>query len=274
MSEMALQTEWIRYGEDRAFLGYRAVPAGVKEPIPAIIVLQEIWGVDEHIQDVTRRFAQAGYVALAPDLYAKGDERPVPLRTERIEEVKAFVDALPRSAWVNAAEREKELDKLPTDRRDRVKETFGVLFSGLNPELYIPQLLATTSFLRDEDHGSHGQAVGSVGFCMGGALSAALACHDPKLRGAVIFYGQPPKAEWVPHIACEVLGLYGGEDKAINDQIPAFAERMKAAGKTFEYHIYEGAHHAFFNDTRRSYHVGASRDAFARVLTFFNRVLV
>ncbi|MCL6549371.1 MAG: dienelactone hydrolase family protein, partial [Alicyclobacillus sp.] len=74
-------------------------------------------------------------------------------------------------------------------------------------------------------------------------------------------------------IRCPVMGFYGSLDKRITDQVPAFAQAMENAGKTFSYQVYEGAHHAFFNDTRASYNPTASRDAFARVLTFFNEQL-
>jgi carboxymethylenebutenolidase len=65
-----------------------------------------------------------------------------------------------------------------------------------------------------------------------------------------------------------VIGFYGGLDQRINAGIPAFAEAMRAAGKRFEHRIYEGAPHAFFNDTRPSYEVRAARASFARLLEF------
>ncbi len=74
--------------------------------------------------------------------------------------------------------------------------------------------------------------------------------------------------ELVPKIACPVIGFYGGFDQRINAGVPAFAAAMKAAGKSFEHRIYDGVQHAFFNDTRPSYEVGAVRDSFARLLAF------
>jgi len=64
------------------------------------------------------------------------------------------------------------------------------------------------------------------------------------------------------------MGFYGGLDARINAGLPAFAEAMAVAGKRFEYQVYEGAAHAFFNDARPVYHAGAARDAFSRLLTF------
>jgi carboxymethylenebutenolidase len=271
--EMQLHTEWIAYGDQSQYLGYVAKPQRLVEPSPAVLVIQEIWGVDEHIQDVTRRFAEAGFVAFAPDLYAKGGKRPDVVSSERIEQVKQFLDTLPPTAWGNPEEREKALQKLPEVQRIAVSETLTALFGGLKMELYIDQLLATTSFLRRNFSFTKGQGIASVGFCMGGALSALLASCDAELKGAVIFYGNAPEQERIPSIHCPILGFYGELDSRITLNVPVFQSLMKEAGKSFEPHIYQGAHHAFFNDTRSSYHPKAARDAFARTLYFLNHVL-
>jgi carboxymethylenebutenolidase len=114
---------------------------------------------------------------------------------------------------------------------------------------------------------------GAVGFCFGGAMSARLATVDPELRAAVIFYGQNPPIEDVPRIRAAVLGLYGGEDHGITDQVPALADAMSRAGRTFESHVYPGARHAFFNDTRPMYDRAAAQDAWSRVLAFYRKHL-
>jgi carboxymethylenebutenolidase len=108
---------------------------------------------------------------------------------------------------------------------------------------------------------------------MGGGLSARLACGDPELAAAVIFYGASPEADHLAALVCPVLGFYGGEDPRITGAVPALAAAMEAAGKDFEWHVYLGAAHAFFNDTRRAYDVDAARDAWARALGFFARTL-
>jgi len=270
---MVLNTEWIRYGEGQRYLGYAAKPAGATGPLPAIVVFQEIWGVDEHIQDLANRFAAAGYFAFAPDLYAIDGERPEVVTPDRIADVKRFLETLPPKAWGSAEEREAELAKLPEERQTLVRETYVRLFSGLNMDLYVPQILATSNFLRNEAVSSQHQSIGSVGFCMGGALSARLACHDPQLKAAVIFYGNAPHSDLLAGIEAPVLGFYGGLDVRITDAVPEFASQMAAVGKSFEYHVYPEAQHAFFNDTRRSYHADAARDAFARTLSFFNQQL-
>lgn len=267
---MPLNTGWIRYGQDEQYIGYVARPQRVDKALPTVIVFQEIWGVDEHIEDVTRRFGEAGYVAFAPDLYARNGDRLQGLDADRIEAVKNFLENMPPTAWHDAVERDKALAALPGNQGQLVGETFSRLFGGLDMDNYTAQLIATTKFLREEFEASKGQKIASVGFCMGGALSAHLAGHDAKLAGAVMFYGRAPKQEVLEQIACPVRGFFGELDVQLTSTIPAFADAMKAAGKDFEYIVYEGAHHAFFNDSRRSYNVDASRDAFTRTLDFFN----
>ncbi|MED1469890.1 dienelactone hydrolase family protein [Bacillus salipaludis] len=266
---MTLATDWVRYGKNQEYIGYIAKMDRVNENLPAVLVIQEIWGVDKHIQDITERFAEAGYLAFAPDLYAKAEE----LRTERVAEVKAFLDSLPHSVWNNPEEREQAIHELEEEKQKRVTKTFERMFSGINSSDYIEQLLAASSFLREEYGASKGQSVASVGFCMGGALSAQLACRDHKLKGAVIFYGNAPKDEDIKHIQCPVYGFYGDQDKRISDNVPHLAEQMKQNGKSFEYKIYENTGHAFFNDTRASYNVASARDAYQQVLQFFHQVL-
>jgi carboxymethylenebutenolidase len=271
---MTLETQWVRYGNDDEYIGYMAKIDKVQENLPAVIVIQEIWGVDEHIQDVANRFAQAGYLAFAPDLYAKNGEREEDLRTERVEEVKAFLDSLPHSVWNNPAEREQALGELEEGKQNRVTKTFERMFGGLQSSHYIEQLLITSRFLGDELKVSRGQGVVSIGFCMGGALSGLLACRDSQLKGAAIFYGNAPSEQELKNINCPVYGFYGDQDKRITDNVPNFAEQMTKNNKTFEYEIYSETGHAFFNDTRVSYNVDAARDAYQKVLNFFHNVLV
>lgn len=268
---MGLITEWIHYGKNGEFSGYAARMDSTAKA-PAIIIIQEIWGVDEHIQDVTRRFAQAGYVAFAPDLYTDNGHKSEELQDDRIEEVKRFMDTLPPAGWSNQQDREDALNRLPEPERTRVSETFHRVFFGRDMEKFMEILLAASSFLRNKFPPAQGQGVSALGFCMGGALAAIMAGKDPQLSGAVIFYGSAPSEELIPAIQCPVIGFYGQLDPRITDAVPAFAESMKENGKLFESHVYEGAHHAFFNDTRSSYHSGAARDAYLRALEFLHKV--
>ncbi|KRW90869.1 carboxymethylenebutenolidase [Alicyclobacillus tengchongensis] len=269
---MSLHTEWIRYGKNSEQLGYLAKPERLPNGQPAVIVLQEIWGVDDHIQNVANRFAEAGYVALAPDLYAVDGKRKEGFEADAIDAVKKFLETVPPQVWNDSEARDRAMETLPEPQRTQVRRTFGALFGGLNLDAYNEQLLAASSFLRDTYPGSQGQPVVSIGFCMGGGLSARLATLDPKLAGAVIFYGQAPGEDRIASIQCPIRGFYASLDPRITDAVPAFAEQMQRAGKDFAYRVYEGAHHAFFNDSRASYHPQAARSAFAEVLTFFNQV--
>jgi carboxymethylenebutenolidase len=104
---------------------------------------------------------------------------------------------------------------------------------------------------------------------MGGGLSGLLACLDPELSAAAVFYGMPPSEERLQALACPLLGLYGEADRPVTDALPAMVKTITEIGRSFEHHVYPGAPHAFFNDTRPSYRVEAARDAWARLLTFF-----
>jgi carboxymethylenebutenolidase len=268
---MAIKGTWIEYGDQ---IGYFAVPEKAAEPLPAIIVIQEAWGVNDHIEDVTRRFASAGYAALAPDLFAVDGKRPDALSQVRIDKAVKFMREISPSARGNPAMREAEIAKLPEPDRKEIGETFGKVFGhagGLAG--YIPQLRKAVKHLRTEQQETKDQKVACVGFCMGGGLSALLACEEPEISGAAIFYGSAPPAERIPSIACPVIGFYGGNDQRVNAGIPAFEEAMRGEGKSYERFVYEGANHAFFNDDAAVYNVKAVRDSFVKLLTFFYKTL-
>ena len=265
---MPVQTEWVRFGEHS---GYQAQPARVATPLPGIVVIQEIWGVDSHIEDVTQRLAAAGYAALAPDLYAEGGQRPEALGRERIQEVQAFMSALPPAAWADPAARAAALAGRTEPERTRIETSHAALFGNLGRlGRFVPTLRAAVQHLRTT---APEQKVACVGFCMGGGLSALLACEEPELSGAAIFYGSAPPPESVPGIACPLLGFYGALDLRVNAGLPAFREALEQAGKAFEFHVYEGAGHGFFNDGRPAYDVRAARDSFARLLEFLRTTI-
>jgi carboxymethylenebutenolidase len=267
---MDLAMGWTSYGtESGPVPAYRAKPAVAVDPLPAVIVIQEVWGVDEHIMDVTQRVATAGYLALAPDLYAVGGERSEPLRAERLAAVKAFVNTMPPGAWGDMRAREEALAALPQPQRDEVAESMVAAFPGGGSggdRLHL--LRAAVGHLR-ADPDAAGRPVGSMGFCMGGGLSAGLACSDPHLSAAAIFYGGPPTEEELEGLSCPLIGFYGGDDHRITDGIPTMAKTIEELGGSFEHHVYPGTPHAFFNDTRPSYRLDAARDAWARLLMFF-----
>jgi carboxymethylenebutenolidase len=114
---------------------------------------------------------------------------------------------------------------------------------------------------------------GAVGFCFGGGLVWRLATRNPDLRAAVPFYGPNPPLEDVPNIRAAVLAFYGSLDTFVNPGIAAIRTALDHAKVTYETHIYEGANHAFFNDTGPQYKPDAARDAWSRTLAWFARWL-
>ncbi len=270
---MAIQGEWVRYGDQ---LGYVARPERAASPLPGIVVIQEVIGVDEHIEDVTRRIAAAGYLALAPDLYAVNGERPAAFGHERIAKAMAFMRRLPPTVMTDLSLREAELAKLPEIDRLQISESLGHMFGAAAPgrmERMVGPLRSAVRYLRSERTETRHQRVGCVGFCMGGGLSALLACEEPEIAAAAVYYGTAPSAEKIAKISCPVIAFYGEKDQRVNAGIPGFEEAMRKGGKSFEHQIYPGTAHAFFNDDGPMYDVRAARDSFARLLTFFCKTL-
>lgn len=110
-----------------------------------------------------------------------------------------------------------------------------------------------------------------VGFCWGGGLSNDLAVATPDLKAAVAYYGRQAKAEDVPKIKAALLLHYGALDERINAGIPAYEQALKAANKKYELFIYEGAQHAFNNDTAPTrYNEAAAKLAWERTLKLFH----
>ncbi|HEX8528746.1 MAG TPA: dienelactone hydrolase family protein [Cytophagales bacterium] len=115
---------------------------------------------------------------------------------------------------------------------------------------------------------------GCVGFCWGGAMANNLAVHAPQLAAAVAYYGRQPEAADVPKIKAAVQLHYGGLDERVNAGIPAYEEALKAAGTKYELYVYEGAQHAFNNDTAPTrYNAEAAKLAWDRTLRLFKDTL-
>jgi carboxymethylenebutenolidase len=274
-----LLSEWIDYESPAgAVAGYLTRPTAVSGPAPGVVVIQEVWGVDGHIADVADRFANAGYVALAPDLYSAGGGRPPVLAAERVAAAKAFLNTIPTGQWMavlgDEQRRAEALSQLPDGEAQEVGETIAALFGGAGGDLtrHLGVLRAAVAFLHAHP-ACAGRAVGSVGFCLGGGLSALLAGEEPELGAAVIFYGSSPSAEQAGSIRCPLRGFYGRDDPRIVDGLPAFDAALGAAGVDYELRIYPDTPHAFFNDTRPSYRPEAARDAWGRTLAFFGETL-
>jgi len=116
--------------------------------------------------------------------------------------------------------------------------------------------------------------VGAVGFCWGGGAVNNLAVNAPDLNAGVAYYGGQPKAEDVPKIQAALMLHYAGLDERINAGIPAYEAALKQAGKTYEIHVYEGANHAFNNDTNAArYDKEAAGLAWSRTVGFLKKHL-
>ena len=115
--------------------------------------------------------------------------------------------------------------------------------------------------------------VGAVGFCFGGGMVNTLAVRLPNLGAGVPFYGAQPSAEDVSRIQAPLMIQYGGLDERVNAGWPAFEEALRAEGKEYSMHMYEGANHGFHNDTTPRYDEAAARLAQERTIAFFNEHL-
>lgn len=230
VSAVGLTTGMVDYPDvdDGTLMGYLARPEG-DEPAPAVVVIQEWWGLNDHIMDVTNRLAHEGYVALAPDLY------------------------------------HGEVATEPDEARKLVME--------LDMPAAVREIGQAIAFLLEQDYVS-GEQVGITGFCMGGGLTLQTALVNDSLAVAIPWYGSPLSAEDAANVTAPVLGLYGGADQGIPvDAVQAMEEGLNAAGVPNQIVIYEGAPHAFFNDTRESYTPEAADDAWPRMLQWLNTYL-
>jgi carboxymethylenebutenolidase len=226
-----IETSRIEYpGETGPMTAYLARPAHVDEPLPAVVVIHENRGLNPHIEDVTRRLAVQGFLALAPDGLSRLSGTP-----EDPDKARELIYTLPREGA----------------RAD---------------------FLAAVEWLAGRE--SCNGRVGCVGFCWGGAMAGQLAVHSPRLAAAVVYYGSQPAAEDVPRIEAPLLLHYAGLDERINAGIEPFVAAMNAAGTDYELYLYEGANHAFNNDTNAArYDEAAAKLAWSRTVEFLGRHL-
>ncbi len=131
---------------------------------------------------------------------------------------------------------------------------------------------AAVAYLKGRPDGNG--KVGAIGFCWGGGAVNNLAVNEPDLGAGVAYYGGQPKAEDVPKIQAALMLHYGGLDERINAGIAAYEAALKQAGKTYEIHVYEGANHAFNNDTNAArYDKDAAALAWSRTVGFLKKNL-
>ncbi len=147
------------------------------------------------------------------------------------------------------------------------------MFAKLDMTKVTADAVAAVQFLKGDSR-INGK-VGAVGFCWGGGLANQLAVHSPDLVAAVAYYGMQPAAADVPKIKARLLLHYAGLDDRTNAGIPAYEQALKAAGVPYEVHVYEGANHAFNNDTSAArYDRKAANLAWSRTIAFLKQNLV
>ena len=165
------------------------------------------------------------------------------------------------------------LDALSADggtpaNEDTAREMIGKLDPVANLENY----LAAVEFISDHPDGN-GMA-GCIGFCWGGGMANQLTLWaDESLNAAVSYYGKPLTAEEAQNVNAPLLLHYAELDKPITDGWPAYEQALKAAGKTYEAHIYKGANHGFHNDSTPRYDEAAAKLAWDRTIAWFSKYL-
>lgn len=200
--------EWVtvKHGqrEVKCFITYPEV----KDKATAVVVIHEIFGLTDWVRGVTDQLAEAGYIAIAPDLLS---------------------GAAPKGGGT------EELGG-----GDAVRKAI----SGLKPDQITEDLNAVAAYVAKLPACNGKVAVG--GFCWGGTQSFRFATNNKEIKAALVFYGSGPESEQdIARIQAPVYGFYGGNDARVNATIPKSAELMKKAGKTYEPVTYDGAGHGF-----------------------------
>jgi carboxymethylenebutenolidase len=224
---------------DRPIPAYRAMPES-EGPFSVVLVVQEIFGVHEHIRDVCRRLAKVGYMAVAPELFIRQGD------------VSQLVDIL---------------------------QIFRDVVSKV-PDAQVMSDLDAVVGWAEASRKADVSRVGITGFCYGGRITWLYCAHNPKVRAGVAWYGrlagQPtelqPKypVDVAPSLTVPVLGLYGGADQSIPLDTVEQMRQALAKGKTeSEIVVYEGAPHAFNADYRPSYRKEPAADGWKRMLAWF-----
>ena len=224
---------------DRPIPAYHALPQS-GGPFPVVLVVQEIFGVHEHIRDVCRRLAKTGYFAVAPALFARQGDVSGMSDIQRI--IKEVVSQVPDAQVMS------DLD-------------------------------ATLGWCRSHSR-ADSAAVGITGFCWGGRIVWLYAAHNPGIKAGVAWYGRlagqvdelHPRnpIDVAAGLTVPVLGLYGGADGGIPlDSVNKMRTELGRGKSGSEIVVYDGAPHAFFADYRASYRMDAALDGWKRMLAWF-----
>jgi carboxymethylenebutenolidase len=227
--------------EDGSIPAYRAMPA-MGDTFPVVLVVQEIFGVHEHIQDVCRRFAKLGYMAIAPELFVRQGD------VSQIQETSQIISQV--------------VSKVPDAQ----------VMSDLD---------ATVAWAADSGKGDVDR-LGITGFCWGGRIVWLYAAHNPNLKAGVAWYGRltgdrnPLQPRYpidvVDLLKAPVLGLYAGMDDNIPlSSVDQMKEALAAANNPSEIIVYPDAPHGFNADYRPSYRAEAAEDAWKRLQDWFEQ---
>ncbi len=220
---------------------YRAMPEK-GGPFPVVLVVQEIFGVHEHIKDICRRFAKLGYLAVAPEMYARQGD------VSQMQNIQDIVS--------------KVVSKVPDAQ----------VMSDLD---------STVAWAKGTGKADTAR-LGITGFCWGGRVVWLYAAHNPDLKAGVAWYGRlkgmpdelHPKnpIDLVDSLKAPVLGLYGAADTGIPvATVEEMRDAVKKAGKTAEIVVYPDTPHAFLADYRPSYRKEAAEDGWKRLLAWFKK---
>ncbi len=234
-----MPASWVDINVDGSTMeGYLTQPEGDGSH-PAIIVIQEIWGVNAHIQSVAERLPAAGYVGLAPAMFHRQGRMISGLH----EELQTAIGRMQQCTDAG----------IVADLRGAV------------------EFLKAQSFVNDK--------IGIVGFCFGGRVSYLAAASISDLSASVVFYGGnimgslgdgPSPFDQTGNINCPVLGLFGEEDaNPTPDDVNKIDAEMTRLGQAHEFHQYAGAGHGFHCDVRGSYRSEAASDAWGRAMAWF-----
>jgi len=227
--------------KDGEIPAYRAMPAS-GGPFPVVLVVQEIFGVHEHIKDVCRRFAKLGSLAIAPEMYARQGD------VSKIEEIREIIS--------------KVVSKVPDAQ----------VMSDLD---------AAVAWAKKSGKGNTAK-LGVTGYCWGGRIVWLYAAHNPELKAGVAWYGRlvgqadelHPKnpIDLVDALKAPVLGLYGGADQGIpNDTVERMQKALREATKPCEIVLYPDTPHGFHADYRPSYRKDKADDGWNRLQGWFKK---
>ena len=234
-NDSALISSDIKYSStDGAAIGaYLTRPKG-EGRLPAVVVLHENRGLVDHIRDVARRLAKAGYVALAPDLLSRQGG------TGSFASPNAAIEGIRK-----------------VDEKGVTKDLTGGINYLKGQNYVLTNKIGVVGFCWS-----------------GGQATLILTRNRDLAAGVVYYGRNPNDLDDVKNISAPVLASYGEKDERITAGVPALEEAMKKHGKSFEYKIYPGAQHAFNNDTNpQRYNAEAAKDAWGRTLEFFRKHL-